>query len=436
LLLLNKSVDKLIGIGPHISANASFFEKIPHKEFYSDTDRFMSDVKMSSFQNQIVLVKGARQFAFERIVGMLEQKTHQTVLEVNLNAIHHNLNSYKSIIKPGVGIMAMVKAFSYGTGSHEIAGLLEYHHVNYLGVAYADEGVELRKKGIRMPIMVMAPEQSSVDSVVNWHLEPEIYNFESLSWFEGIKDEVIKIHLKFDTGMHRLGFDTSEIAQLCERLKENPHLNVVSVFSHLTSSDIAEQREFTLAQFAQFDEMCNMFSKLHGYMPIRHILNSAGILNYGEYCYEMVRPGLGLYGIMPQENNAISLQQCVKLKTAVIQVKNILSGQYVGYNNAFTAEKDMQIAVIPVGYADGFRRSLSNGVGSVSIKGQRCKVVGNVCMDMTMIDVTGLNVVSGDIAMIFDEHYTVLDLARDMGVIPYEVLTGISQRVKRQYVME
>jgi alanine racemase len=333
-------------------------------------------------------------------------------------------------------IMAMVKAFSYGTGSHEIAGFLEYHGVHYLGVAYADEGVELRRKGIRMPVMVMAPEASSMDSIITHHLEPEIYNFESLSWISAFSEDIVKIHLKFDTGMHRLGFARDEIHLLCDALKQMPHVRVMSLFSHLATADDTSDSDFTLKQLNVFNEMCSQFSSLCGYMPLRHILNSAGTENYTDAQFDMVRPGLGLYGIPSDENNRLNLQQSIRLKTQIIQIKNIAKGDRIGYGTSCIAQSDMTIAVVPIGYADGFRRSLSNGKGIVHVSGKPCRVVGNVCMDMSMIDVTNVRCQPGDEVIIFDEQYTVSEFAQAMGVIPYEAITGISQRVKRRYLTE
>ncbi len=435
-LLKNRNISKLIAIGPEISAHKKFFEQIETSQFFRDTDQFLSEIKLSGFQNEMILVKGARCFEFERIVGILEQKSHQTVLEVNLNAIQNNLNEYRSLLRPQTAIMAMVKAFSYGTGSHEIAGFLEYHQVNYLGVAYADEGVELRKKGIKMPVMVMAPEEASLEPIIRNDLEPEIYNFESLAWICKYPDDVIKIHLKFDTGMHRLGFDKQDIPALCEQLKDMKNVRVMSVFSHLAVSDDEQQQEFTRKQIAKFELMCDQFSMLSGVNPMRHILNSAGIENYNEFQYEMVRLGLGLYGIQPSKNNRLKLQQAVRLKTHIIQIKHIRKGERIGYGTTCVTDEDIQVAVIPIGYADGFRRSLSNGKGIVMLNGHRCNVVGNVCMDMTIINITSLDAHVGDEIVIFDETHTVEELASLMDVIPYEVLTGVSGRVKRRYLME
>jgi Alr-MurF fusion protein len=435
-MLTSKNVDRFIGIGPGISSFRHKFVAIPDAECYRDTDHFINQVKFSDFQNEIILIKGARDFAFERIVRNLENKLHQTVLEVNLNAIVHNLNVYKSLLKPETSIMAMVKAFSYGTGSHEIAGLLEYHHLSYLGVAYADEGIALRNKGITLPVMVMAPEKTSLEAMIEHNLEPEIYHFDSLGWLKDYPTDTVRIHLKFNTGMNRLGFDLSEIPQLCSQLKVMSNVKVMSVFSHLAAADAPEGKEITEKQIKLFDRMYDLFATQSGVFPKKHILNSAGISFFGKYQYDMVRLGLGLYGIQPTHGKKLPLQQTVKLKTSIIQIKHIEAGERVGYDPSFVAASSMKIAIIPIGYADGFRRSLSNGKGYVFIKGKKCKVVGNVCMDMTIIEVSGMDVSVGDSVSVFDEHYTISDFAKNMGVIPYEVLTGISQRVKRQYHME
>jgi Alr-MurF fusion protein len=435
-LLGERNINRFIGIGPDIVSHRELFSTINESQFFRTTEQFLSEVKLSSFQNEIILVKGARDFSFERIVSLFDNKLHQTVLEVNLSAIQHNLNVFRSMLNSGTGIMAMVKAFSYGTGSHEIAGFLEYQGIQYLGVAYADEGVDLRMKGIQMPIMVMAPEYASIGSIIANNLEPEIYNFESLSWLRSFTDDTIKIHLKFDTGMHRLGFDPDEIPELCDQLKAMPNIMVMSVFSHLAAADDPTEAEYSNRQIQMFDSMCSRFAEQYGRMPLRHILNSAGTDSFPAAQYDMVRLGLAIYGIQPSETSQLPLQQVARLKTRIIQTKNIKKGERIGYGSVFTSHSDMQIAVIPIGYADGFRRSLSNGRGKVFMGGTPCKVAGNVCMDMTMIDVTGLNVQVGEQVVIFDEHFSIADLAKDMNVIPYEVLTGISQRVKRQYLME
>jgi len=435
-LIAQHHVTKFIGIGPAVSSMRQVFNNIPETLFFESTGHFISNVKLSDFQNEIILVKGARNFTFEQIVKQLEYKSHQTVLEVNLSAIQHNLNIYRSMLSPGTGVMAMVKAFSYGTGSHEIASMLEYHRISYLGVAYADEGVELRNKGITMPIMVMAPEEASVDAMIANNLEPEIYNFESLQWLKKVTQEIVKIHIKFDTGMHRLGFHSGEIPELCSQLKLMPNIIVVSVFSHLANADDSSEMEFSLRQVQLFDSMCELFSLKYGSMPLRHILNSAGIDSLNHAQYDMVRLGLGLYGIQPSSEKELSLIQAVRLKTRIIQIKKVAKNERIGYGNLFTVSSAMDIAIIPIGYADGFRRSLSNGKGHVFIQGRKCKVVGNVCMDLTMIDVSHLDVSVGDPVVIFDELHSVTEFAKEMNVIPYEVLTGISNRVKRQYVME
>jgi Alr-MurF fusion protein len=436
-LIKSKKIHKFIGIGAHISSQKNLFKDIPQVHFFSDTDSFLTKTHPHSFQNEIILIKGARDFAFERIAGSLEQKSHQTVLEINMNAIVHNLQVYRSMLKTNTMVMAMVKAFSYGTGSYEIAALLEYHHVNYLGVAYADEGVELRNKGIGMPIMVMAPEESSMEAIINHQLEPEIYSFQSLRWLGNFEDVEVKIHIKFDTGMHRLGFDRESIPGLCEQLKQMPNVQVVSVFSHLAASDDEAHNEFTRAQIHQFDEMYIEFSQQLNIHPMRHILNSAGILNFTESQYDMVRLGLGLYGVQSLYAQQLHLLQVVRLKTKVIQVKHIKKGESIGYGLTYKAMKDITIAIIPIGYADGFKRVLSNGRGCVWIQNKACPVVGNVCMDMTMVDVSHIqSPMTGDEVVVFDENFTVSQFAQSMEVIPYEALTSISHRVKRKYVME
>ncbi len=436
MMLSAKKADRFIGIGKDIMQHSQLFDNIPVKSFYSDTNHFLSEIKLSDFQDDILLIKGARDFSFESIVSLFQLKTHQTVLEINLNAIVHNLNYYKSLLRPKTNIMAMVKAFSYGAGSYEIAALLEYHHVNYLGVAYADEGVELRKKGIILPVMVMAPEEASAATIVTHNLEPEIYSFESLSWFESYGNETIKIHLKLDSGMHRLGFGEHELETLCEILKKMHHIHVVSVFSHLAVADDPAQTGFTKQQIKTFDRMSTIICKNLNISPLRHILNSAGTEAYPEAQYDMVRLGLGLYGIQPSLQKQLPLQQAARLKTRVIQTRYVSKGERIGYGNSYEAEKDMQIGLIPVGYADGFRRSLSNGKGLVYINDIGCKVVGNVCMDMSMIDITDMSVKVGDSVVVFDEEHSISELAQMMGVIPYEVITGISQRVKRSYLYE
>ena len=435
-LLKEKGIERFIGIGSDLISQRKKFNAISKAEFYTDTQDFLNSIPLHTFNNSVILVKGSRQYNFEKIASLLEQKTHQTVLEINLSAILHNLNLYRSMLKQETGVMAMVKAFSYGSGSHEIARLLEYHHVAYLGVAYADEGVDLRNKGISMPIMVMAPEEASMDVIISHNLEPEIYSFESLEWLKNYSSESVKIHLKFDTGMHRLGFDPADLKLLCSCLSQMPNITVCSVFSHLSASDNPKDAVFTRSQISLFESMYEKFCSITSTTPKRHILNSAGISAFPEAQYNMVRLGLGLYGIQPSEYEELPLQQAARLKTRIIQVKTLKSGERIGYGSNFQAKNTMTVAVIPIGYADGFRRSLSNGQGKVFINNHACSVAGNVCMDMTIIDISGMDAAVGDEVIVFDETHTISQLAKDMNVIPYEVVTGISTRVKRSYLLE
>jgi Alr-MurF fusion protein len=435
-LLQEKNIERFIGIGPDLISQRNKFSVIPDAEFFADTQAFLNSVSLRSFNNFVILVKGSRDFGFERIAALFEQKTHQTVLEINLNAILHNLNLYRSKLRKETQVMAMIKAFAYGSGSHEIARFLEYHHVDYLGVAYADEGVELRNKGITMPVMVMAPEEASMDAIISNNLEPEIYSFDSLSWLQKYSFESVKIHLKFDTGMHRLGFDAADLEALCSALSQMPNITVASVFSHLSAADNPNDIAFTRSQISLFEIMYNKFCNLSKTTPKKHILNSAGISAFPEAQFDMVRLGLGLYGIQPSEFDTLPLHQAARLKTRIIQIKSLKSGERIGYGSDSHAKKAMTVALIPIGYADGFRRSLSNGNGKVFIRDHACSVAGNVCMDMTIIDISGTDAVVGDEVIVFDENHTISQLAKDMMVIPYEVVTGLSARVKRSYLME
>lgn len=436
VLLKARKITSFIGIGTEIQSQQQCFQSIEDAAFYKTTDEFLQSYNASSLRDVTILIKGARFFEFEKIVQVFEKKTHQTVLEIHFNALLHNLNVYRAMLPPSTGIMAMVKAFSYGSGSYEIASLLQYHHVSYLGVAYADEGVELRKNGITIPIMVMAPEEAAVEQILINDLEPEIYNLETLQWFKNQNHHPLQIHLKLDTGMHRLGFREEELEKLCTQLASSPSIAVSSIFSHLSAADDPKEDQFTLQQIQCFEKMYNYISETLGIKPKKHILNSAGISRFPQASYDMVRLGLGLYGIQPSKAETIPLVQAASLKTHIIQIKSVHKNDRIGYGYSYTAKQDMKIAVIPLGYADGFRRSLSNGKGRVWVNGQECLVIGNICMDMTIIDITGLQVQIGDSVIIFNQEHSISQLAKEMNVIPYEVITGISARVKRQYLWE
>lgn len=435
LIAANK-ITRLIGIGENISKYKNLFKL--SKSFYSDTGQFLDRLRTSDFNNEAVLLKGARKFAFEQITRQLEERVHQTVLEINLNAFVHNLNYFRSLLKEETKIMVMVKAFSYGSGSYEIANLLQYHRVDYLGVAYADEGITLRKAGISLPIVVLNPEPSSYQAMIEHRLEPEIFNFRTLKGFTAELHKLgqfnYPVHLKLDTGMHRLGFLTEEITGLINYLTQEKSIRIASVFSHLAASDDDQHDEFTKEQIALFDKMCDRLEERLNYSFLKHILNSAGIERFPNAQYDMVRLGIGLYGISACHPE--SLLPVSSLKSTVAQIKAVPAGETVGYNRAGKAEGGMRIAIIPIGYADGFNRLLSNGAGEVIINGNPCPIVGNICMDLCMADITGHSIEEGDQVEIFGEKISVTDLAKKLHTIPYEILSSIPQRVKRIYYQD
>ena len=440
-LLKNKHVTRLIGIGNAISRQADQFDL--EKDFYPSTDEFLKAFSYTRFQNEGILLKGARMFEFERIGQALQQKAHETVMEINLNALIHNLNYYRGKLKNGARLMAMVKAGSYGVGSFEVANALQFHKADYLAVAYADEGVELRKAGIKIPIMVMNPDEESFDGIIAYNLEPEIYNFRVLEMLEKAirrniipRNKPVKIHLKVDTGMHRLGFEEHQIEEVTHRIKDNSRTYLQSVFSHLASSDRPDHAEFTKEQIRVFSRISEKVTGIVEHPVLRHILNTAGITAYPEAHFDMVRLGIGLYGVSPFEQEQPELECVGQLKSTISQIKHITAGETIGYGRAGVAEKDMLLATIPIGYADGLSRILSNGRGHLYIKDRLVPIIGNVCMDMTMVDVTGLDVKEGDPVEVFGKNRSIKELADEMGTIPYEILTGISRRVKRVYFQE
>ncbi|HTB07818.1 MAG TPA: bifunctional UDP-N-acetylmuramoyl-tripeptide:D-alanyl-D-alanine ligase/alanine racemase [Bacteroidia bacterium] len=430
---------RLIGIGETISRFAGLFDI--EKHFFNSTDEFLIHLPDIAFHNETILVKGARSFEFERISRLLQQKAHETVLQINLNALIHNLNYFRSRLKPGTRIMAMVKAFSYGSGSFEIANILQYHKTDYLAVAYADEGVQLRNSGISLPIMVMNPEPGSFDTMVRYQLEPEVYSFRVLDMVaEAVKrsgsTEPVPIHIKLDTGMHRLGFGEAELEKLSSLLSTHPQLKVQSVFSHLSASDADQHKEFTLFQISRFKEWSNKIIKKLNYPVMQHILNSAGIVRFPDAHFDMVRLGIGLYGVGAGTEEQKKLENVSTLKTTISQINKLKKGETVGYNRRGVLEHDAVIATVAIGYADGLGRELGNGKGKMWIKGKPVPIVGDVCMDMCMIDITGINVAEGDEVVIFDNIPSLIEMAKGMNTIPYEVLTGLSGRVKRIYVHE
>jgi Alr-MurF fusion protein len=432
-----KQVDKLIGIGLAIGRHQNKFNFESY--FYESTEQFLKEFKPDNFRNETILVKGARVFAFENIVTAFQRKIHGTVLEVNLDALVHNLNYYRSRLQPETKIMVMVKAFAYGSGSYEIANVLQFHGVDYLAVAYTDEGVQLRENGISLPIMVMNPSPDSFIKIQQYHLEPEIYSLEILkACQEATKNgsQPLNIHLKLDTGMHRLGFTPDELVPLLQMLYELPQLHVVSTFSHLAGADEALHNDFSESQIKQFREMAAQLETGLGYRVLKHILNSAGIVRFPEHHLDMVRLGIGLYGVEATGQEQASLRTVGTLKTTVSQVKEVNAGDTVGYSRRGVAATAKKIATIAIGYADGYDRRFSNGVGKVLINGQPAPIIGNVCMDMCMVDVTGMAVKAGDPVIIFGEDLNITQMAAAIHTIPYELLTSVSARVKRVFYAE
>lgn len=433
-LVHQSGLTKFIGIGPVLSRHAKKFGT--SATVYTTTQDFLRTFNPDDFHQEIILVKGARAFQFEKIVAQLQRKVHGTVMEVDLGALVYNLNYFKSRLKPETKIMVMVKAFAYGSGSVEVANVLQYHRVDYLGVAYADEGVELRKNNITLPIMVMNPTEEGFQAMMNFNLEPELYGFKILHEFISfLNGRPWKIHIKIDTGMHRLGFDETEIQELLAVLQAHKNLTVASVFTHLAGSDEAEHDAFSTQQATKFQLAAITLTKGLGYTPILHALNTPGILRMPEWQFDMVRLGVGLYGVDPTAE-AHPLKPVATLKTVISQIREVREGESIGYGRRGLAKKQMKIATIAVGYADGYSRAFSRGVGEVSIGGRRAPVVGNVCMDMTMVDITGLNAKEGDEVILFGEQLPIPEVAAKINTIPYEILTNTSERVKRVFVAE
>lgn len=438
-------IQRIIGIGEKITSNFQhlLINASPGLEIklYYNTDDFITHFRSGDFRDETILIKGARVFLFEKIVQMMEQKAHQTVLEINLNAIANNLREYKRILRPSVKIMAMVKAFAYGSGGAEIAGILQYHKVDYLGVAYADEGIELRKAGIRLPIMVMNPDENDFELIIENNLEPEIYSFELLYAFEKFLHreaiQVYPIHIEIETGMNRLGFSTGDVNKLCADIKSSSSFKIQSVFTHLAASEDPAQDEFTLKQASLFHDAAEVLQKESGYPFLKHIANSAAIIRYPQLQLDMVRLGIGLYGVDSAASGKLNLQPVATLKSTIAQIKKLKKGESVSYNRKGIIGNDSLVATVRIGYADGYPRRLGNGVGKVWLHGKFAPVIGTVCMDMFMIDITNIpGVKEGDEVIIFGKELPVEEMARQAETIPYEIMTGVSQRVKRVYFEE
>ena len=440
-LMRTNDVAQFVGIGPVVSRNAHFFAE--NSLFYTTTDDFQTHFPVNDLRDSTVLVKGARPFSFERIVARLERKVHGTVLDINLDALTHNLNYYREKVGSDTKVMVMVKAFAYGSGSAEIAQLLQFHRVDYLGVAYADEGVSLRQNGVDLPIMVMNPAPETFATLLEHKLEPEIYSMRLLrewgSFVQGVASSCRSprpLHLKIDTGMHRLGFLEAELPAVVDYLNQQPALHVATMFSHLAGSDNAQFNSFSQQQYETFLRSATMLEAGLGYRPARHLLNSAGIVRFPDYKLDMVRLGIGLYGVEASGIDQSALQTVGTLRTVISQIKNVRAGESVGYSRQGWLDHDARIATLAIGYADGYDRRLGNGVGEVWVNGTRCPTVGNVCMDMTMVEVTQASATEGDEVVIFGTDLPITELAQRMGTIPYEILTGVSERVKRVFFKE
>lgn len=436
-LVASNKIDRVIGVGEEIGTYSGSFKNIIT---YKNTEELIADFRNLNFSNETILIKGARIFQFEKIASLLEEKTHETVLEINLNAISHNLNFFRSKLKPQTKLMVMVKAFGYGSGGFEIAKLLEYHKVDYLGVAFADEGIALKSAGITLPIMVLNPENTSFGAIIEHNLEPEIYSIKGLRAFLKIAEQKnlsqFPIHIKLDTGMHRLGFQENDLEELITTLKNTPSIKVKSILSHMATSDDLVHHEFAKSQIALFEKLSSRLMQELSIDPIRHILNTSGISNYPEAQYDMVRLGIGLYGVSNDPTETKYLENVGTLKSIISQIRTIQFGESVGYGRRFMASKETKIATIPIGYADGIPRSWGNQLGYVMIKNQKASIVGSVCMDMLMVDVSAIDCAEGDPVIIFGENPNVTYIAEKLGTIPYEILTGISHRVKRVFYRE
>ena len=434
----SRGVERLIGVGNEISASADRFSM--EKVFYPDTQSLMGAIEHGNLKldNEIILIKGARKFAFDALTELLEKKVHETILEVNLGAMVENLNHYRSFLKPETKMVCMVKASAYGAGSYEIAKTLQEHHVDYLAVAVADEGAELRKAGIKTNILIMNPEMTAFKTMFDNKLEPEVYSFHLLDALvreaekEGITN--FPIHIKLDTGMHRLGFAPEDVPELIERLKEQNAVIVRSVFSHLVGSDGTQFDFFTRGQIETFEKASAKLQEAFPHKILRHICNSAGIERFPGAQFDMVRLGIGLYGINPFDNSI--LHNVSTLKTTILQIRNVSQEDTVGYSRKGRLTRDSRIAAIPIGYADGLNRHLGNGHAYCLVNGQKAPYVGNICMDVCMIDVTDIDCKEGDSVEIFGDHLPITVLSDILETIPYEVLTSVSTRVKRVYFLD
>lgn len=440
LMLRRIEFKHVICFGAEVTSYRYAFPKLAL--LYNRMEDALADIPKFDFHSESVLIKAPAAFSPHRIEAIMQRRVHDTVLEVNLNAIEYNLSYLRSKMYPGVRTMCMVKAKSYGLGDIEIASVLEQKGVDYMGVAYVDEGVNLRLRGIKTPIIVMNPERSSIATLIKNRLEPEIYSLRVLEQFAAELanysfPDPYPVHIKLDTGMHRLGFSPSQISVLAETLSQIPSVRVASIFSHLVAAEDPREEQFTLGQIGLFEKMSAELIERLGYRPLRHILNTAGLAAYGQYQYDMVRLGLGLYGYSPFYTEQKELAGCARLRTVISQIRELEPGETVSYNRRYRVKNVSHIATLPIGYADGISRLWGNGNGYVQIAGMKAPIVGSICMDMMMVDVTGISCREGDDAILIGSDFpTAGEIAEATGTIPYEVLTNISDRVKRLYKLD
>ncbi len=428
--------DVFVGIGSEITQNKSFFPS--NSYFYESTNEFLNNLYQIKLYDATILLKGARKFTFEKIRRALEKQTHETVVVVDLNALRHNFLTYKSLLPKQTGMIAMVKAFSYGSGLLEIARLLQDQHIDYLGVAFADEGIELRNHGIHVPVMVMSPENFSFLSMIEHRLEPVIYNFRTLMQYAEISKktgfEQLPFHIKIDSGMHRLGFTPNDVPQLLHLLKKFPWLKLTSVFTHLAASDDQHEDAFTIQQIKSYQQCLSLIRKEFSHHILSHVQNSAGIERFHQYSFDLARIGIGLYGFSQTSELKQKLQSVLTFKTSISQIKTLKKGDTVGYNRKGIMKNNGRIAILPIGYADGFNRKLGNGAFEVKVHNQFAPTIGTVCMDMCMIDISHIpSANEGDEVIIFENTEDIERMAKVLNTIPYEILTSISRRVKRIY---
>lgn len=425
-----RNFHRLIGVGPRIKANASAFTT--DCIFFENTYELLEN--LPEFRDEMIVIKGARNFELERVVHRLEERSHGTVLEINFEALQHNLNQYQSLLKPETKLMVMVKANAYGAGLSEVANFMQHQRVDMLGVAYVDEAIQLRKNGITIPIMIMNPYIESFDQFERFELQAEIF---SISHFRRLLRDTVKhpnVHLKIDTGMHRLGFDPNDLDELIQVLKENPEVKVDGIFTHFSSAEHEGDDDFTIRQAKKFEEAYMRITDALGYEPMKHACNSPGIVRWPQYHFDMVRLGIGLHGFDPV--GELNLRFPSQLKTIISQIQDLPKGETVGYSRNGKVTRQSRIAILPIGYEDGYSRIFGNGNASVSINGKLCPTIGNICMDMTMVDVTDSEAKEGDEVIVFGENPNIIELSKKANTMPYEILTNVSSRVKRIFVSE